>query len=138
MAKEWLITSREELNQCFQEIFYVLKKTHKVKVQASSIRSKTKNQLGYYWGVILPTLTDFINETGQCSIKVSKSDVNEIMNRKFFYEEVIVGNEIYKVVKSKSGATEEQMRQFIDNVIDYCTNLGVFIPPPTDNGSIYD
>ena len=137
MAKEWVITSREELNQCFQEIFLVLRKTRRVKVVASSIRSKTKNQLGYYWGVILPALTNFINETGQCSITVTKSDVNEMMNKKFFYEEVLVGGEMERVAKSKSGATADQMRIFIDNVIDYCTNIGVFIPPP-EEGSIYD
>lgn len=137
MAKEWVITSREELNQCFQEIFMVLRKTRRVKVVASSIRSKTKNQLGYYWGVILPALTNFINETGQCSITVTKSDVNEMMNKKFFYEEVLVGGEMERVAKSKSGATADQMRIFIDNVIDYCTNIGVFIPPP-EEGSIYD
>lgn len=135
--KEWIINNRQELNQAFQEIFTVLNKSKKVKVQASSIRSKSQNQLGYYWGVILPTLTDFINETGQCSMKVSKSDVNEILNKKFFYEEIRVGNEIERIPKSKSGATLEQMREFIDNVIDFCINLGVFVPPPTE-GSIYD
>lgn len=137
MAKEWIITSKEELSQCFQEVFFVLRKTRRVKVVASSIRSKTKNQLGYYWGVILPALTNYINETGQCSITVTKSDVNEMMNKKFFYEEVLVGGEMERVAKSKSGATADQMRQFIDNVIDYCTNIGVFIPPP-EEGSIYD
>lgn len=137
MAKEWIITNSQELNQCFQEIYAVLKKAHKVKVQASSMRTKSKQQLGYYWSVILPTLTDFINETGQCSIKVSKSDVNEMLNKRFFYEEVRVGNEIERITKSKSGATLEQMKEFIDNVIVFCTNLGVFIPPPI-NRSIYD
>lgn len=137
MAKEWIITNNQELNQCFQEIYAVLNKAHKVKVQASSMRTKSKQQLGYYWAVILPTLTDYINETGQCSIKVSKSDVNEMLNKRFFYEEVRVGNEIERITKSKSGATMEQMKEFIDNVIVFCTNLGVFIPPPM-NGSIYD
>jgi len=136
--KEWIITSKDELNKCFQEIYSVLNKSKKVRVQASSIRNKSQNQLGYYWGVILPALADFFNETGQCSMKISKSDVNEIMNRKFFYEEVIVDGEMLRLPKSKSGATMEQMHKFIDNVMDFCTNLGIFIPPPTDNGSIYD
>lgn len=136
--KEWIITSKDELNKCFQEIYFVLNKSKKVRVQASSIRSKSQNQLAYYWGVILPALTDFFNETGQCSMKISKSDVNEIMNRKFFYQEVLVDGEMVRIPKSKSGATMEQMHKFIDNVMDFCTNLGIFIPPPTDNGSIYD
>lgn len=137
MAKEWIITNNQELNQCFQEIYAVLNKAHKVKVQASSMRTKSKQQLGYYWAVILPTLTKHINETGVVGMKVSKSDVNEILNRKFFYQEVMINGEMVRIPKSKSGATLEQMREFIDNVLDYCTNLGVYVPPPM-NGSIYD
>lgn len=137
MAKEWIVTNKEELDQTYQEIYQVLKVAHKVKIQASSMRSKTKNQLGFYWGVIVPRLTTYLNETGLCSITITKSDTNDILNKKFFYEEVKVGNELERVTKSKSGATVEEMRKFIDDVIDYCTNIGVYIPPP-ENGSIYD
>lgn len=137
MAKEWIITNRQELNQCFQEIFFVLNKTHKVKIQAASMRTKTQQQLGYYWSTILPAITEFINESGLASCKLSKSDVNQILNEKFFYQEIIVDGEMYRKTKSKSGATLEQMKEFIDSVITYATNLGIYIPPPT-NGSIYD
>jgi len=137
MSKEWIVTNKQELDKVFQEIFQVLKKTNKVKIQAASTKSKSKQQLAFYWGVIVPRLTDYINETGLCSMNITKSDTNDILNKKFFYEEVKVGNETERVTKSKSNATMEEMRQFIDNVICYCTNIGVYIPPP-ENGSIYD
>lgn len=137
MSKEWIIRNQNDLNQCFKEIFFVLNKTKIVKVTAASMRSKSRNQLGYYWSTILPALTDFFNEIGQAGTKLSKSDVNEILNRKFFYSEVIIDGEMVRIPKSKSGATMEQMKEFIDNVICYATHLGVFIPPPL-NGSIYD
>lgn len=137
MSKEWIIRNQNDLNQCFKEIYFVLNKTKIVKVTAASMRSKSRNQLGYYWSTILPALTDFFNEIGQAGTKLSKSDVNEILNRKFFYSEVIIDGEMVRIPKSKSGATMEQMKEFIDNVICYATHLGVFIPPPL-NGSIYD
>lgn len=137
MSKEWIIRNQDDLNQCFKEIYFVLNKTKIVKVTAASMRSKSRNQLGYYWSTILPALTDFFNEIGQAGTKLSKSDVNEILNRKFFYSEVIIDGEMVRIPKSKSGATMEQMKEFIDNVICYATHLGVFIPPPL-NGSIYD
>jgi len=137
MSKEWIIRNQDDLNQCFKEIFFVLNKTKIVKVTAASMRSKSRNQLGYYWSVIVPALRDFFNEIGQAGTKLSKSDVNEILNRKFFYSEVIIDGEMVRIPKSKSGATMEQMKEFIDNVICYATHLGVFIPPPL-NGSIYD
>lgn len=137
MSKEWIIRNQDDLNQCFKEIYFVLNKTKIVKVTAASMRSKSRNQLGYYWSTILPALTDFFNEIGQAGTKLSKSDVNEILNRKFFYSEVIIDGEMVRIPKSKSGATMEQMKDFIDNVICYATHLGVFIPPPL-NGSIYD
>lgn len=135
--KEYIIREKYDLYDAMEEILEVWKVSKLVKIQASSVRSKSKQQLGYYWAVILPTLTRFINDSGLVSMKVSKSDVNEILNKKFFYKEIKVGNEIERVVKSKSGATMEQMREFIDNVLDYCTNLGVYVPPPM-NGSVYD
>ena len=135
--KEYIIRDKYDLYDAFEEIKEVWKVSKIVKLQASSVRNKSKQQLGYYWAVILPILTKFINDSGLCSMKVSKSDVNEILNKKFFYKEIKVGNEIERVVKSKSGATMEQMREFIDNVLDYCTNLGVYVPPPM-NGSVYD
>lgn len=135
--KEWIIREKYDLYDCFDEIKQVFDVAKIVKIQASSVRGKSKQQLGYYWAVILPALTDYINETGQCSMKVSKSDVNEIMNRKFFYEEVVIDGEMVRIQKSKSGATKEQMQKFIDSVMNYCTNLGIYVPPPT-TGTIYD
>lgn len=135
--KEWIIREKYDLYDCFDEIKQVFDVAKIVKIQASSVRGKSKQQLGYYWAVILPALTDYINETGQCSMRVSKSDVNEIMNRKFFYEEVVIDGEMVRIQKSKSGATKEQMQRFIDSVMNYCTNLGIYVPPPI-SGSIYD
>ena len=135
--KEFIIREKYDLYDAMEEIMEVWKVSKLVKIQASSMRTKTNQQLRYYWGVIIPRLTTFYNETGLCSMTITKADTNDILNQKFFYEEVRVGNEIERVVKSKSGATKEQMMKFIDNVIHYCTNLGVEIPPPT-NGSVYD
>lgn len=135
--KEYIIREKYDLYDAMEEILEVWKVSKIVKIQASSVRSKSKNQLGYYWAVILPTLTKHINETGVVGMKVSKSDVNEILNRKFFYQEVMINDEMVRISKSKSGATLEQMREFIDNVLDYCTNIGVYVPPPT-SGTIYD
>jgi hypothetical protein len=128
MARDFILQNNTDLRQAFQEISRVLKITKMVKITASSMRSKTSEQLGYYWAVILPAITEHLNETG---VNCTKSDVNEVLNHKFFYKEIVVDNEMIRVPKSKSGATKEQMQKFIDDVLLWATEIGVFIPPPS-------
>lgn len=128
MARDFILQNNTDLRQAFQEISRVLKITKMVKITASSMRSKTSEQLGYYWAVILPAITEYLNETG---VNCTKSDVNEVLNHKFFYKEIVVDNEMIRVPKSKSGATKEQMQKFIDDVLLWATEIGIFIPPPS-------
>jgi len=127
--KEYIIADKNRLDELYKELAHEIK-TRPMKVQVVSMKGKTKEQLGYYWSTIVPTITKELNERGLASARITEADVNEILNRKFFCKEVIVDGEIQKFARSKSSATIEEMKQFIEDVLDYATNLGIFIPPP--------
>ena len=134
MPKEFIVTNPQELQQVFQEILPVVKKTGLIKILASSIKSKSHQQLKFYWGVILPCLQKFLED---CGDKFSKYDINEAMNYKFFYKEVMINSEVVKIKRSKSTATMEEMRKFIDDVVMYCNDIGCFLPLPYDVEDMY-
>ena len=82
----------------------------------------------------MPTIRDYLNEQGLASARITDSDLNEVMNQKFFYKEIVIDGEIQKVVRSKAQASVDEMSQFITDVINWATNLGIFIPPsPVDD-----
>ena len=130
LMKKYIVTDNSQLRQAFQEIHLEMLKAKTITLQVTSLRGKSREQLGYYWGVVLPTITDYLNEQGLASARLTESDVNELMNRKFFYKEVVIDNEMQRIARSKSSATVEEMKIFIEDVINWATNIGIFIPPP--------
>lgn len=132
--KKFIVTDNSQLRHAFQEIHLELMKSKTVTIQVTSPRGKSNEQLGYYWGVVLPTIRDYLNEQGLASARITDSDLNEVMNQKFFYKEIVIDGEIQKVVRSKAQASVDEMSQFITDVINWATNLGIFIPPsPVDD-----
>lgn len=127
--EERIIADKEALDDLYQ---YVAKKieVRPVKVAITSMKGKTKEQLGYYWSTIVPRITKELNEMGLASAMLTQADVNEILNRKFFSKRIIVDGEIQTFARSKASADVDEMKKFIFDVINWATNLGIHIPPP--------
>ena len=127
MPKTFEIATQKELAAAYMEIVKELKKGRAVKVSITSVEMKTKEQLGYYWDVILPRVQAKFREDGSI---VSLDFINEFFNDMFFYDEHIILGRAIKKVRSKADASVDEMSQFIDNVIRWCAENGVYIPEP--------
>lgn len=112
----------------------VMNRDPSVEVEVSITRidsKKTNPQLSYFYGIVLPIIKQALEEIEGSSF--TKDEVVWILKDRFFYEEVRYGDEFTKVHLSLSKAKKEEVRFFIDKVINFATDiLGVEIPIPSN------
>jgi hypothetical protein len=92
---------------------------------------KSKKQLGYYFGVVVPTTWGALLNNGYHGLKVE--DVDEYLRRKFLT--VSIPNEVtgdrVEFQRTISGLDKDEMRLFIDDCIVFCeTELMWPMPEP--------
>ena len=126
---EMIISDKKDLVGIYVKMSEKLKKEGTIKVSINSFSSKTKEQLGYYWSTIVPIITNELNERGLASARLTQADINEVLNKKFFAKQVVVDGEMQMIPRSKASATKEEMSQFIEDVINWASNIGIDIPP---------
>ena len=140
--KEYHIAVKRELTPLYMDLKKALEKGRAVNVKVTTAATKTKDQLGYYWGVMLPKVQEGLKEFGN---EMSLAEVNAFLNDKFFSNSMTVIikrglNEYYYTIRtprSKSGATIDEMSEFIENVIRWASvDLGVSIPTPNEIGAV--
>lgn len=127
MSKRFDISNENELMPMVKEIMGALAKGRFVVCDVKSKSSKSLEQLGYYHGVILPRVQAKFREDGNI---YSLAELNDFFNDLFYFEEVTIAGRIIKRSKSKSGATKEEMSEFINNVLIWCGEQGISIPEP--------
>jgi DNA-directed RNA polymerase beta' subunit len=127
--EERIIADKQSLDDLYQYLADKIE-TRPIKVAITTMKGKTKEQLGYYWSTIVPRITKELNERGLASAMLTQADVNEVLNKKFFSKKIIVDGEIQTFPRSKASADVDEMKIFIMNVINWATNLGIHIPPP--------
>lgn len=133
------VVNMKEIAALVVEMKKLIDRGRMIKCILTSKGNKSKEQLGYYWDVILTRVQAKFLEDGS---RVSLKYLNNFFNQMFNYfedtktfknhkgEEVII---IVRETKSKSGASKEQMSSFIDKVIQWCNENGIYIPPPQKN-----
>ena len=127
MAKRFDIANENELMPMVKEIMTALAKGRFVVCDVKTKSSKTLEQLGYYHGVILPRVQAKFREDGNI---YSLAQLNDFFNDLYYFDEEIICGRIVKRAKSKSGATKEEMTEFINNVLIWCGEQGINIPEP--------
>ena len=60
----------------------------------------------------------------------SLAQLNDFFNDLFFYKEETIAGRIIKIARSKSGATKDEMAEFINKVLIWCGEQGIEIPEP--------
>ena len=60
----------------------------------------------------------------------SLAQLNDFFNDLYYFDEEIICGRIVKRAKSKSGATKEEMTEFINNVLIWCGEQGINVPEP--------
>ncbi len=137
MARVYEIACQREIIPLYVDLKKALDKGRLLEVSVRSKASKTHEQLGYYWEVILPRVRAGLLADGN---EMSLAEVNEFLNQKFFYRLKTVTWKVGKdehqhtvlSPRSKSGASKDEMSAFLDKVIRWAQgDLGVEIPLPT-------
>ena len=132
--KEYIVSDKTQLTSIFNEINSELKEKGTIKIKTTSPKGKTNEQWGYSWASVVPTITKYFNENCIASARLTESDINEVLNKKFFYKKVVIDGEMERITRSKATASMEEMTQFLSDVIMWANNLGIFIPPaPVDD-----
>ena len=127
MAKRYDISCEGELMPMVKDIMAALEKRRFVVCEVKSKASKTLEQLGYYHGVILPRVQAKFREDGNF---YSLAQINDFFNDMFYFDEVVICGRLIKQRKSKSGASKDEMSEFLKNVILWCEENGIHIPEP--------
>lgn len=83
---------------------------------------KSKEQLGYLYGVVYPEISRFTGHT------VSELDL--LMKHKFLKQKVLWRGLDMMVAGSKAPLTSNELAEFIQNVVLEANELGISIPPP--------
>ena len=135
--KTYEIATQREIIPLYVDIKKALDKGRAVRVEIKSTASKTTDQLGYYWGVVLPRIQQGMQENGN---ELGLAQINQMLNEKFFCitntaswtdANGVQHVHIIRTPRSKSGATKDEMARFLDEVIRWASvELGVYIPDP--------
>lgn len=131
MARKYEIAVQRELNQLYLDLKNALEKGRAVHVEVKSVATKTQDQLGYYWAHILPRAQAKFREDGAI---VSLSFINAFFNDLFFSNEHYFKRRVIKEVRSKSGASKDEMSEFLAQVIEWCVENGIEIQSPQEMG----
>jgi len=129
-GKVYLKGDHELMQSYFQEILNG-DPTVDVEVSITRIDSKKTNpQLSYFYGIVLPIVKAAIEDLE--GVSYTKEDIIWILKDRFFYEEIRYGGEFAKVHLSLSKAKKEEVRVFIEKIINFASDiLGVRIPIPS-------
>jgi hypothetical protein len=95
-------------------------------------RSKSMEQLGYYYGCVLPLLQKRLKKDGN---DFSIDRIDAFLKTRLFTETLFnpLSGEMEKIVKMKRNATVLEMSEYLQLVIDFCqTELGMKIPAAED------
>ena len=135
--REYTISTQKQIVPVYVDIKKAIDKSRVVKVTIKSVATKTPEQLGYYWAVVLPAIQQALREQGN---EMSLAEINEMLNDMFFSNVKTVswvGKDGVQYVhqlkqkRSKSGATMDEFALFLDQVIRWAnTELGCYIAPP--------
>jgi len=127
-GKRHFITNEEMLQRLLHE---VMGSEPEVDIELSITKvgnKKTNPQLRYFYGVILPIVKTGLEELQGESY--TKAEVMMFLKDKFFYEEVELNGEFFRMPMSISKATKHEVSKFISDVINFGNDmLNLHIPP---------
>ena len=133
MDRKFYIYKTPDAQPLLSAIQKALDKEIPIKVSVKRIRpKKTQQQLAYYFGVVLPAILNFIYDSGYTPNECSINKLHTEFKLMFFYDEtpVLKSDKIYRVPKSLSKASIEEMTAFIENVLRWAVNVDIDVPRP--------
>jgi len=106
------------------------------------VKSRSSNQMGYYFGVIVPMVREGLRDIGYVW---DNQTTDKFLREGFFYDEVVnpATGTIFKKPLSLKEADGEittvRMMEICDEIIKYAAmELSVFIPEPNSQSQMFD
>lgn len=99
--------------------------------------TRSNPQLKYYW-LLISVIQEYFNEQGN---NLSQEETSNEMKRRFFYKTLNINNKQMKVLKSIANNSEtdvKEMKEFIDNIINWCDEWDIIIPRCDDTYNNYE
>lgn len=99
-------------------------------------RSKSMEQLGYYYGCVLPLLKKRMEKDGNV---FSLDEIDLFLKNRFFAEEAFnpISGKTERVVKMKRNANIAEMSVYLEKVVTFCREeLELHIPDAKDYTTI--
>jgi len=128
MKKSLYIQSEKEADYLNLELKQMLKSGAVDITYRPHGRSKSLEQLGYYFGCILPHIKTFLLEQGN---EFDIDEIDTMLKNKFMSVKKFnpFTASVEKIVYGKRTATIKEMSAFIENVLRYTSDsLGLYIP----------
>lgn len=99
--------------------------------------TRSNPQLKYYW-LLISVIQEYFNEQGN---NLSQEETSNEMKRRFFYKTLNINNKQVKVLKSIANNSEtdvKEMKEFIDNIVNWCDEWDIIIPRCDDTYNNYE
>lgn len=98
-------------------------------------KSRSSPQNSYYWGVIVPMVTDGINYLGN---QFTKEETHEFLKAKFNFKRVDTPDGHYiDMPQSTSKLDTKEFMTYIENIQQFASMmLNVYIPSPNEQATI--
>ena len=100
-------------------------------------KTRSNPQLKYYW-LLISVIQEYFNEQGN---NLSQEETSNEMKRRFFYKTLNINNKQVKVLKSIANNSEtdvKEMKEFIDNIVNWCDEWNIIIPRCDDTYNNYE
>lgn len=115
----------------FRTIIMGYEDTPKVRVVIEKDRgAKTRRQLGYYFGVVLPEIAGY---TGH-----STDELDRIFKAKYLVDKLQWRGGELRTIKSKAELTSDEMGEYISSVILEANELGIVIPESDKEWAVHE
>lgn len=85
------------------------------------VNSRSKGQLGYYWGIILQHISEHTGHTPE--------DLHDIFKMKYLRRKKVWRGSALLTVGSTSSLSSNEMSEFMQNIILEANEMGIEIPP---------
>jgi len=102
--------------------------------RAKSKRSDNQNR--YYWGVIIPILTEAFKDLGH---RINKDECHHVLKSMFNYKDLANqdGEFVAKIGQSTAGLNKTEFIEYIDKIIEWSAEiLNIQIPLPNEQTTL--
>lgn len=95
----------------------------KVRVVVERLKKeKSRQQRGYYWGVVLPIIAEHVGHTPE--------RLHDIFKQKYLLEKVLWRGGDIHIPKSTEELTSNEYAEYVSNIILEASELGIVVPEP--------